>query len=75
MVSRDLRSRPLVDPLHAAAAFRVFASDGVNPFGTIVPALLGLWLAGVTLLTLRLLTCWIWMQRMRTHGVRPVEPV
>lgn len=32
------------------------------------------WLAGVASLTLRLLTGWIWMQRTRSHGVRPVEP-
>jgi beta-lactamase regulating signal transducer with metallopeptidase domain len=32
------------------------------------------WLAGVSLLTLRLLTGWIWSQRVRTHGVEPVEP-
>jgi beta-lactamase regulating signal transducer with metallopeptidase domain len=41
---------------------------------TLAPALILLWLAGVTLLTLRLFGGWIWMQRMRTHDVRPVAP-
>jgi Zn-dependent protease with chaperone function len=43
-------------------------------FVAIAPTFLGLWLAGVTLLTLRLVAGWIWMQRWRTHGVRPAEP-
>jgi beta-lactamase regulating signal transducer with metallopeptidase domain len=30
-----------------------------------------LWIAGVTTLTLRLLTGFLWVQRLRTHGVRP----
>ena len=42
-----------------------------QPFG---PALMLLWLAGVAVLSARLLGGWIWMQRMRTHGVRAVEP-
>ncbi|HEX6463990.1 MAG TPA: M56 family metallopeptidase, partial [Vicinamibacterales bacterium] len=32
------------------------------------------WLAGVSLLTLRLLTGWIWTQRTKNHGRCPVEP-
>jgi hypothetical protein len=32
------------------------------------------WLAGVTILTLRLFTGWIWVQRLRTHGVYAVQP-
>ncbi|HEX4565842.1 MAG TPA: M56 family metallopeptidase, partial [Vicinamibacterales bacterium] len=41
---------------------------------TLAPALMLLWLAGVMLLSLRLITGWFWTRRMRTHGIRPVEP-
>jgi len=41
---------------------------------TLAPALLLVWLAGVMLLSLRLITGWFWMRRMRTHGIRPVDP-
>jgi hypothetical protein len=34
-----------------------------------MPVFLVLWCAGVMLLTLRLLTGWLWVQRLRTHGV------
>ena len=40
----------------------------------LAPALMLLWLAGVTVLTLRLFGGWIWMQRMRTHDLRPAAP-
>jgi beta-lactamase regulating signal transducer with metallopeptidase domain len=36
-----------------------------------VPGMLFVWLSGVTVLSLRLLTGWCWIQRMRTHGVTP----
>ncbi|PYR92603.1 MAG: hypothetical protein DMF84_13650 [Acidobacteria bacterium] len=35
---------------------------------TFLPVLIGIWLAGVMLLSLRLLTGWLWIQRLRTHG-------
>jgi Zn-dependent protease with chaperone function len=65
----------VVDPASAPPRGRS-ASSTPTPrrFMAIAPAFLGLWLAGVTLLTLRLVTGWIWMQRWRTHDVRPVEP-
>jgi beta-lactamase regulating signal transducer with metallopeptidase domain len=53
-----------------ASLDRAAGAHGV-PLSSIL--LLG-WLAGVLLLTLRLLTGWIWMQRIRTHGVEPIEP-
>jgi beta-lactamase regulating signal transducer with metallopeptidase domain len=37
----------------------------------LLPALTIVWLAGVALLSLRLLTGWLWVQRLRTHGVSP----
>src|SRR6266700_8429858 len=33
-----------------------------------------IWLTDVTILTLRLLTGWLWVKRIRTHGVTPAEP-
>jgi beta-lactamase regulating signal transducer with metallopeptidase domain len=54
-------------PRSAASAIPA-PSDG---FGAIVPILLVAWSIGVTLLTLRLLAGWIWVQRLRTHGVMP----
>jgi hypothetical protein len=35
----------------------------------LLPPLMLIWLAGVTVLSLRLLTGWLWVQRLRTHGV------
>ena len=32
------------------------------------------WLSGVALLTLRLLTGWLWVQRLRTRGTAPAPP-
>jgi beta-lactamase regulating signal transducer with metallopeptidase domain len=39
----------------------------------VLPPLMLIWLAGVTMLSLRLLTGWLWVQRLRTHGVSPVN--
>ena len=36
-----------------------------------LPGMLFVWLSGVTVLSLRLLTGWCWIQRLRTHGVTP----
>ena len=35
----------------------------------LLPTLILVWIVGVTMLSLRLLTGWIWIQRLRTHGV------
>src|SRR5262249_17879663 len=43
-------------------------------FAAILRTFFVLWLAGVTILTLRLLTAWIWAQRLRSRGIRPAEP-
>ena len=39
----------------------------------VLPPLMLVWLAGVTMLSLRLLTGWLWVQRLRTHGVSPAN--
>ena len=36
-----------------------------------LPIMLGVWLCGVTLLTLRLVGGWFWIQRMRSRGAAP----
>jgi beta-lactamase regulating signal transducer with metallopeptidase domain len=36
-----------------------------------LPAILLAWLSGVAILTLRLLTGWAWVERLRSHGTRP----
>ena len=61
----------VVDPAAAAAAPAVrsngpAASQWLVPM---VPVLLLLWICGVCVLTLRLMTGWIYVQRLRTHGV------
>ena len=46
------------------------ASIRVEP---LLPTLILVWIAGVSMLSLRLLTGWIWVQRLRTHGNAPAE--
>ncbi len=60
-----------LDPTGAAASQRSASSSQSAPDGlrAIMPVFLVLWCAGVMLLTLRLLTGWLWVQRLRTHGV------
>ncbi len=65
--SRDLSLAP-------AATATVPATRPADRRSALAPALMLLWLAGVTVLTLRLVGGWFWMQRMRSHGVRPAEP-
>jgi beta-lactamase regulating signal transducer with metallopeptidase domain len=43
-------------------------------FAAIMRVCFVLWMVGVAVLTLRLITGWIWIQRMRSHGVRPAAP-
>jgi len=38
-----------------------------------LPLLMPVWLAGVSLLSLRLFTGWLWVQRLRTRGVAPAD--
>jgi beta-lactamase regulating signal transducer with metallopeptidase domain len=57
-----------------ASVTRVFDYSGyseniVTPsFDPWLPVLLGVWVVGVAILTLRLLTGWIWVQRVKSHG-------
>jgi beta-lactamase regulating signal transducer with metallopeptidase domain len=57
-----------------AGPTRMAASAVVQPplgLAAIVRVFFVLWIVGVTILTLRLLTGWIWVQRLRTRGVVP----
>src|SRR5258705_3075505 len=77
------RSPELSQPPRAAfAASGTVATDGgaaspvlrVLPLARIeplLPALILTWIAGVSVLSLRLLTGWIWIQRLRTRGNVP----
>jgi beta-lactamase regulating signal transducer with metallopeptidase domain len=66
------REAAAVVPTPATASLlgraRVGGAPRVEP---ILPTLLFVWLSGVTVLSLRLLTGWWWVQRLRTHGVTP----
>ena len=39
----------------------------------LLPVLMVIWLAGVSVLSLRLFTGWLWVQRLRTRGVAPAD--
>jgi beta-lactamase regulating signal transducer with metallopeptidase domain len=52
----------------AAPALAIPASWSVDEW---LPVFVSLWLAGVVLLTLRLFSGWMWVQRMKSHGARP----
>jgi beta-lactamase regulating signal transducer with metallopeptidase domain len=48
---------------------RAIARLGEISLAPLVPSLMLAWLVGVSVLSLRLLTGWLWVQRLRTHGV------
>jgi beta-lactamase regulating signal transducer with metallopeptidase domain len=53
----------------AAPSTSGFIKPPALEFAAIMRAFLVLWIVGVTVLTLRLLTGWLWVQRLRTRGV------
>src|SRR3954464_5438566 len=59
-------------PTVAFAAGTVDALRAIE-FERLLPPLMLIWLVGVTILTMRLLTGWLWVQRLRTHGVSPAD--
>src|SRR3954464_15678268 len=59
-------------PTVAFAAGTVDALRAIE-FERLLPPLMLIWLVGVTMLTMRLLTGWLWLQRLRTHGVSPAD--
>ena len=57
--------RDAADRGAASPVLRVLPLARVEP---LLPTLILTWIAGVSVLSLRLLTGWIWIQRLRTHG-------
>ena len=49
----------------ALSVSRIVSSARIEP---LLPMLILVWIAGVSMLSLRLLTGWIWVQRLRTRG-------
>jgi beta-lactamase regulating signal transducer with metallopeptidase domain len=60
--------RETAGPGSASAASRVIASMRIE---RLLPTLILIWIAGVSMLSLRLLTGWIWVQRLRARGNAP----
>src|SRR3982750_1231046 len=59
-------------PTVAFAAGTVDALRAIE-FERLLPSLMLIWLVGVTMLTMRLLTGWLWVPRVRTPGVSPAD--
>jgi beta-lactamase regulating signal transducer with metallopeptidase domain len=60
---------PAVPPQHAASS----TPTAADRFVAMMPAFLVLWICGVSVLTLRLLTGWMWVQRLRRRGVSDAD--
>src|SRR5262245_43953338 len=56
-----------------ASSSRVLDRVRAFRFEPLLPTLMLAWLIGVALLSLRRLTGWLWIQRLRTHGVSPAH--
>jgi beta-lactamase regulating signal transducer with metallopeptidase domain len=54
----------------APSSSRVLDSIRVEPW---LPMLVLAWLSGVVILSLRLMSGWLWVQRMKSHGTSPIE--
>lgn len=63
---------PALPVTSAAAPSQPSALNGIDlePW---LPALVACWFAGVLVLTLRLASGWLWVQRMKFHGTAPVS--
>ncbi|HYT73205.1 MAG TPA: M56 family metallopeptidase [Vicinamibacterales bacterium] len=60
-------------PVASALRRKISPAERLD-FDRLLPGMMLIWLTGVTILTLRLLTGWLWVKRLRTHGVTPAEP-
>src|SRR5262245_19131032 len=67
------RSTAAADVKADASSSRVLDRVRAFRFEPLLPTLMLAWLIGVALLSLRLLTGWLWIQRLRTHGVSPAH--
>jgi beta-lactamase regulating signal transducer with metallopeptidase domain len=50
-------------------------SPGARTLSAWIPALFMTWLVGVSLLTLRLLSGWLWVQRLKSHATTPAAAI
>jgi beta-lactamase regulating signal transducer with metallopeptidase domain len=58
------------DPASAPSGSRMFDSLRIESW---LPMLVFAWICGVLVLSLRLVSGWLWVQRMKSHGTSPVE--
>ena len=49
---------------------RLVDSVQIEPW---LPMLVSAWICGVVILSLRLVSGWLWAQRMKSHGISPIE--
>jgi len=67
--NRTIVDEHVVAPIpFSARAAGVLDSISVEPW---LPVLVLVWLCGVVLLSLRLMSGWLWVQRMKSHGTSP----
>ena len=59
--------------LPSSSDFRTRPSSDASAIDEWLPLMVTVWLAGVAILTLRLLSGWIWVQRMKFSESRPVH--
>ena len=59
---------PITESVATVSGIRGLSSVQFEPW---LPLLVLAWLCGVVLLTLRLMSGWLWVQRMKSHGATP----
>jgi len=59
---------PITESVTTVSGIRRLSSIQFEPW---LPVLVLAWLCGVVLLTLRLMSGWLWVQRMKSHGATP----
>ena len=64
---------PPVTAVAASPAAWSFSRVLIPLRADMVAGLFAVWLLGVTILSMRLLTGWLWVQRMRTHATQPAR--
>jgi len=61
-----------VEPVRLSAGSGALASRPIS-FDPWLPVVVFVWLCGVLVLSLRLMSSWLWVQRMKTHGTQPAR--
>ncbi|HEX6084635.1 MAG TPA: M56 family metallopeptidase [Thermoanaerobaculia bacterium] len=65
---------PVLVAQSAAASLRDRALSALSSARTLLPSIVGIWLAGVALLSARLLVSWIRARRLARYGAQPAAP-